>query len=222
MQSRLFGLTCLILASTAIALPPPQFGENFDQSAGTAGFSGGFGTITYENPGTGGVDGVDDGFLLVTSFVSGNFGAADNGPTFTGSDVDYIENGITEITFWMNDVGEADNFEIHLSIGARPGNMWTYTEGFFPTNGEWNQFSVDLTDESLWTRTHGVTGTFEDALRNVTGFVFRHDNAPYTLLPDPTLGDLGIDNIALVPEPATLSLMIVTVGMISRRRATRS
>lgn len=201
-----------------MADPPPQLSENFDATVGNAGFGGGFGTMSHTNPGSGGVDGANDGFLLVDSFADGNFGAADNGPIFSGANVDYIESGITGVTFWLNDVGEADDFEIHLNIGTRPGNIWTYTEGFNPTNGQWTQHSVDLTDESLWTRTHGSDGTFEDALRNMSAFMFRHDNAPFMMTPDPTSGDVGIDNIALVPEPASLALLLVGCGCLLRRQ----
>ncbi len=212
--------SCLVtfVSTTVWAVPPSQMSEDFSGSVGNAGFDGGFGTIFFTNPGTGGVDGTDDGFLLVNSVATGNFGAADNGLIFSGLNVDYIDSGVTEIDFWLNDVGEFDDFEIHLSIGTRPGSIWTFTEGFVPANGEWNQFSVDLSDETLWTRTHGSEGTFEDALRNVSGFVFRHDNAPYTLLPNQTMGDLGIDNIALVPEPATLAILLLAGGWALRRR----
>ncbi len=212
----------LVVAAFAIrvgAVPPAQTLEDF--SSGTSGFFGG--SESYSNPLTGGVGGVDDGFLRVANSIPFNLGTADFGHLFSGPDVDYEASGITGMSFWLNDVDQADDFEIHVSIGTGlfdgVANMWSTTLGFVPTHNEWRQFSVDFTDAGQWTQIHG-TGeeSFEEALRNVTKLMFRHDRAPIVSNPDGTSGELGIDRIRLTPEPATATCLLLGVALVLKRR----
>ena len=81
-------------------------------SGTTAGWGGG---DTYSNPGAGGVLGVNDGFLLVSTpgpspAFSVNLGASNSGATYTG---DWAAAGITRIQFWLEDVGAPNPLEIH-------------------------------------------------------------------------------------------------------------
>lgn len=211
------GMLVATLATPVLADPPAQTFEDFENEGDTAGFGGGTGT--YDNPGSGGVGGIDDGFLRISTDFETNFGAADFGEIFSGPDVDYIESGITGMTFWLNDVGEADDFEIHVSLGQLRDNIWTTTAGFVPGDNEWLEFKVDFTDESAWTRTHNRDSelTFQDAMRNVERILFRHDLPPFGQFPDQTDGDLGIDRIELTPEPTSVGLLLLG-GLFALRR----
>src|SRR5262245_35683859 len=111
----------LFLASRAAAAPVVGFEENFGSGTGTW-----FSTATLSNPGTGGYDGTGDGFLLITRATGGNFGAHSQGAEYTG---DWIAAGITQVRLWLNDVGTASNFEMHLTVGTAT-NGWQYNIGF--------------------------------------------------------------------------------------------
>lgn len=214
------GIWMFVQASPVLAGPPAQMSEDFQEFGETAGFGGGTGI--YDNPGTGGVGGADDGFLRVTSSppeTPAFFAAADFGEIFSGFGVDYIESDITGMSFWLNDVGDPNDFEIHVLFGQLRINVWTTVAGFVPGDNEWVQFSVDFTDEAAWTRTHDRKPdlTFQDALHNVERILFRHDLPPFEHTPDPTFGDLGIDRIELIPEPATLGLLFIGGWLLLRR-----
>jgi len=221
------GACGLLLAGSARAYAdaPAQMFEGFTDGS-TRGFGGGTGG--YFNPATGGVDGVGDGFLMISSSFDNRFAAADFGGLFTGPNVDYLASGVTGLEFWLNDVGQPDPFEIHVGFGVTPqagaSNIWFTRAGFQPVAGQWTRFTVDFTDPSQWIRTHGSAGTFEDALSHVTRLVFRHDVDPIVQSPDPISGDLGIDSIRLLPEPASALILLVGVGAIcgfGKRRRNR-
>jgi hypothetical protein len=158
------------------------------------GWSGGTPT---SNPGTGGVDGAGDGYLLLSAPFPGNYGSRGSEHGYVGS---YLEAGVTLVSFYLNDVQAPDLFAIHFLItGGVPETTWQYNAGFSPPNNQWQRYSVDLTDETKWTRTSG-SGTFAEVLNDVVRIHFRHDLPPYAQFPDPIAGTLGIDNIELATD----------------------
>ena len=173
-----------------------------------AGWGGG--SVTT-NPGTGGLFGAGDGFLLVS--VPGPFPAnlGVMGPT-----PDYIGNwtaaGVTQVRFWLNDVNAQDPLEIHFAIGnALLGNFWQCNTGFIPPPNQWAPFVVDLTDPSNFSFIGVGAAPFDSALMNVDRILVRHDRAPFSKQPDTVVGDFGIDGVLLTngvagvdaPGPAT-------------------
>lgn len=203
--------TIAVWACSAHAAPTVGFVENFPAVAGVGSWGGG---ATVSNPGTGGVGGDGDGFLLVSTYTTptpgGNLGTRSTGPEYVG---DWIAAGITQIHVWLNDVNTPEALEIHASLGnvgefpPVPASFWQYNVGFIPPHGKWAEFVVDLTSAN-WTRTIG-SGTISDAFHNVSKLHFRHDVAPYMGSPDPILADVGIDHILLTdgivgvaPRPA--------------------
>ncbi len=187
-------LGLLVVAATTTGAA--EFGHVDDFTAvGTAGWAGG---TAASNPGTGGVDGAGDGYLLLSQAFTSNFGNRNTSPHYQG---DWTAAGIDRVTFYLNDLGAAQAFSIHLVISnGALDTSWQYNIGFQPSGGCWKRFTVDLTNESQWTRTRGAS-TFQQVLASVERVTIRHDLPAYEEFPDPLAGELGIDNITLGKAP---------------------
>ncbi len=187
-------LLLALLASAASANPVPGFRENFNGTS-LGGWSGG---SVISNPGTGGLTGDGDGFLMVSvpGPTPGNLGTMSNAAAYTG---DWTAAGITTVRFWLNDVGTADALEIHFALGdGLTGNFWQCNTGFIPPHGSWAPFTVDLTNAANFTLIGGtLSPSFAGALQTVDRVLIRHDLAPYVKQPDQIVGDFGIDAVLL-------------------------
>lgn len=173
----------------------------------------GGGSFVYDNPGTGGVHGANDGFLLVSNPVPINFAARSGSAAYAG---DWIEAGATGISFWLRDVGGTGDLEIHLGIGLAFSNFWQSNIALRPTD-EWQEFTITFDDPSQWTRIIGG-GTFEGALRNADRILFRHDTPPYGRNPPLHAGGLGIDEIRILPTPGAAGVLALGALATARRR----
>jgi hypothetical protein len=182
-----------ISVTASQAAPVLGFREDFT-AAGTGGWSGG--VPVFNNPGSGGVLGPADGYLYVQTTAPGNWGLRCRLCTeYSG---DWNAAGITQLRLWLNDVGPAEPFEIHVSIGNDLG-LWQYNVGFTPPNGQWAEFIVDLGNQADFTRILG-TQSLATSLGAVDIVLIRHDKAPFLLNPNPPdaiAGDAGIDRILL-------------------------
>ena len=163
----------------------------------------------YDNPGTGGVDGVGDGFLLVWTPSPFNLGTVNLSPAYQG---DWIAAGIQLVRVSLNDVGDAQPLSIHFLI-ADGYNVWQCKRSFIPLHNQWSEFTVDLTVPGDFVRLIG-SGTFAQTLSNVDRIHFRHDLTPYVHSPDPIQGDFGIDRLILTN--ATTAAAPTTWGRIQR------
>jgi hypothetical protein len=198
-----YGLAIAVLAISCeaalrLAWPDPAVGflETWPGTS-TQNWTGG---SSVTNPGTGGVGGAGDGFLLIATTGVGNLGARSNGSPYVG---DWKASGITFVRVSINDVGTDEPLEIHFSIGNGL-NLWQSTAGFSPPENAWGETTFDLKPENF-TQIIG-TGTFDQALQTVDRIHFRHDHAPFSQTPDPILGNFGIDNLLLGnPQSPTLS-----------------
>ena len=205
----------LCLASAARAVTP-GFVDDFS-APGTAGWSGSTG---QSNPGTGGVGGAGDGFLRIANAFTSNFGSMNVGADYTG---DWTAAGITDVSFHLNDVDADQNLSFHFllsSPGGSAGTTWQHNTAFIPPNAQWQQFSVNLSNEADWTRIRG-TLSLAQVLQDVGTVHFRHDLAPYFANPDPIQAEIGVDNITLiVPEPSTAAIAAVfgCAALCRRRR----
>lgn len=196
------GLSILLAAAlgapAAFAMPLVGFVENWPGTA-LDGWGGGAELV---NPGTGGVGGAADGFLLVSTPFAAHLGTMSMGPEYTG---DWLAAGVNKVRVWLNDVNGAEPLEIHFAIGNSL-NFWQYNVGFHPAHGVWQQFEVDLGSSANFTRIIGQ-GTFAAALQRVDRILLRHDLAPFVQSPDYIQGDFGIDGLLLTNDavPVTAS-----------------
>lgn len=192
-------LVLALAAASAVAGPGPSVGFVEEWSTDTRNWGDG-GTTLTSNPGTGGLLGAGDGFLLMTSASAtpDKFGAFAV-DAYTG---DWVAAGIHSVKLWLNDVNTDEPFEVHFVIGASHVNLWQYNEGFQPPHNAWGQFVVDLTDSAKFTRFSDFVGptSFREALQNVDRIHLRHDLAPYDRVPDNISGDLGVDHLELSDE----------------------
>jgi len=212
----LFFALMTLFAGTADAAPTVGFVEHFPGTS--TGTWSNISTV-LSNPGTGGVNGAGDGFLVITSASPTSLGAMSNGAEYAG---DWTAAGINKVTLWLNDIGADDPLEIHFGIGdAREGsgNFWQYNTGFIPPLHAWAQFTVDLSSSSAFTQIINTTGgTFAAALANVQRILVRHDLAPYVQNPNAQAGDYGVDEILLshsttgVDPPAARALRPVQLA----------
>lgn len=178
-------------AASAVAQPVLGFREDFPAVSGTGTWAGG--AIT-SNPGTGGLGGINDGYLDVSRDFVASLGTVSFGSEYQG---DWTTTGITQIRVWLTDPGADQALEIHLGIGNME-NFWQYNAGWLPPSGAWAEYVADLSSSANWTRIIGTTGmTFTQALQFADRLHLRHDNFPYTKAPDGVLGDFGMDHIVL-------------------------
>jgi len=81
--------------------------------------------------------------------------------------------------------------------------------------GQWTEVSIDISAANPQFVTYEGS-TFESIFSNV-GFIQIGVVAPDSLIGDPTLFDLGLDNVAIVPAPAGL-LALAPAGLLAGRR----
>lgn len=199
-----------LVSSAALAVDVGHL-DSFSVAGELNGWGGG--SFVYDNPGTGGVRGANDGFLLVSNPVPINFAARSGSSAYAG---DWIEAGATGISFWLRDVGGTGDLEIHLGIGLAFSNFWLNTTPLRPTD-EWQQFTITFDDPSQWTRIIGG-GSFENALRNADRILFRHDTPPFGRNPPLHAGGLGIDEIRILPTPGAAGVLALGGLAVARRR----
>jgi hypothetical protein len=205
-------------AVIVLSLPASAAVLGFVDDFAAPGTSGWTSLISNSNPGTGGIGGDGDGFLLLSSSVEFHFGTHNDTPNYQGN---WSAAGITQLSFYLNDVGTDEPFSFHfLFTGGptgQPETTWLRDASLEPPNGSWQQYVVDLTDGSGWTRVRG-DATFAEVLAEVEDAQFRHDLPPYVASPDSIMGDLGIDQITLLPEPGSMLLLAVSLLLLPSRR----
>jgi hypothetical protein len=179
-----------VVASPALADPTLGFLETWPGTS-TQGWGGG---SLSSNPGTGGIDGPADGFLLVSNTSSTNLGSHSSGAAYTGN---WRAAKVNQVKLWLDNLATNDPLEIHFAIGTGT-NFWQYDQGFVPPVDMWAEFSVDLSTQAGFTQIIDAPGgTFEEALTAVETILLRHDLAPYAQSPDPAAGDFGVDDLLL-------------------------
>jgi hypothetical protein len=157
----------------------------------------GFGSSqsTVVNVPSGGVAGVGEGYLRVALDFPANLGAQTALPALTGS---HVASGATGVAFWLRDIGNDDNLQIHVGVGESGGTVFLSNQGFNPPADRWQRYSVSFDNPSAWTRIKG-NGSFADALATADRLLFRHDVPPLNSMPNDKVGDFGLDRISVTP-----------------------
>lgn len=190
-----FALACTAFAAAAPAAHAVTLGLRDRFSDGTVGnWQGG---TAASNPGTGGVDGLGDGYLQlsVAGPFAGNLGNFSTGPQYVGN---WTAAGVTEVRLSLKDVGAPDNLEMHVCLGnGVTGNFWQSNVGLIPPASGWQEFHVEVTNAANFSFIGSGVGNFATALQSVDRLLIRHDKAPYVKAPDAVIGDVGIDEVYL-------------------------
>lgn len=219
----MFNRLALLTLMASILVGSPAWGQvlGFVDDFAGPGTNGWISGNSNTNPGSGGVGGAGDGYLNIEQIDDFNFGTHNDGPNYAGN---WAAAGITHVSFYLNDVNSDEDFSFHFLVTGDEENpsgesTWQYNTGFQPPNGSWQQYVVDLTSDANWTRTRG-SASFADVLAAVADAHFRHDLPPFFTSPDAIRGDIGIDNIALLPEPSTI-MLLAGLGLAALRRRRR-
>lgn len=207
---------CLaIVSATATRAATPGYVDDFNGGVGNWG-----GGSEIVETLLGGVDGPADAYLRIANefFIENNtkLGVRNTQPVYTG---DLIADGVTGFEVSLKDVGTDEDFEIRFGVGSAFSNFWVSSAFLNPSETEWETLSVDITDASGWVQVLG-SGTFEDAIAASDRILIRHDLAPVANPPEDIVGDLGIDNVRVLPEPIT-GLALLAGGLVAIRRRRR-
>ena len=168
----------------------------------------------------GGPNGAGDAFLVVTSEGGNGPGSrmsVINGTQWAG---DYLSAGIGVIAMDVNNLGTSDltlRLVFENPVAGPPTDLAVSTVGLTLAAGSgWTHVEFPIAPSDLT----AVDGTAENALATATFIRIIHSTDP-TFPPDPIAGQLGVDNITAVPEPAALGGALAAGGLMLARRRRR-
>ena len=218
----------LLSTSAALGITNGQV-DTFEIGGDVANWTGG--NPTYSPPpaqvADGGPTGVGDGYLQIE--VSGfHLGTNNEAGQWSGN---YFANNISSIEMDVARIAGPSDVSLRVVLFG-PGGTWASTALAPTMSGPgWQHLSFTL-DNANFTYVPGSikvpdgTGLLTDTLANVTEVLIRHDSLTPTIPgqhPPHITATVGIDNIAAVPEPATLLLMAaIGLPMVLKRRRRRS
>lgn len=210
-------MKCLRVAAVVVTLVASRTmaaDTSFVQTWSSGTLAGWFSQAQLSNPGTGGVDGAGDGFLLIERTpddFAGPLGvhARDDAEVqaFLG---DYVAAGAVSVTGWFKNFGDTP-IEVHVGIAGGQfggGSRYMSVPGIaLPVGGGWVEGTFMISGNDLqWIGFGDPTETVEQLMTHVGGLVFRHDDSPIESMPPQYVGAFGIDNVKLngscVPQPA--------------------
>lgn len=178
------------------------------------------GGITENNP-----------YLHLPVDGAGQFGrmiAFHSGSDWTG---DYISTGVDGLRLHLVNRSTINEIHLRLAIGNRaspqqPGGTWWLSRNaiIVPTQSEWAEITLPIAEQDFQVvgNLSGELGTdsFEETLSNVQNLRILSAVVPLGAIGDEFIGDVGLDNIALIPEPTSAFLLLsgCLVLLLLRRR----
>jgi hypothetical protein len=168
------------------------------------------------NIANGGPLGAGDRYLQITS--TGGSGPGSNLATYNQIrwSGNFSAAGVTSIEADLRNTGNTDLVMRLVLFGAN-FDRWTSTAGVsLPAGGGWTHVSFSLAPGAM-TQVLG-SSSYSATLTAVERMMFRHDPAPPSATGSPIAGQLGIDNIRAVPEPASLSALGAGLLLLLKRR----
>lgn len=129
---------------------------------------------------------------------------------------DYISAGVTSISMDLNNVGNTD-LDIRLAVSGPGAAYSTNASVFLPSASGWTSFvfPVDVAD---WAPAGGFN--LNATLSAVSELRILNSSTP-AFMAVIEAGDLLVDNVTAIPEPASLALFGL-LGLAVRRRTRRS
>ncbi len=170
--------------------------------------NGGINAIPVTNIANGGPAGAGDSYIRLTADGSGSGGrlTAFNNTQWLG---DYIAEGVTAIEVDLINLSSV-SLSVRLAFKTGPGNVPGYVSlpMLLPVGSGWQHFTISLAPANM--RAIGGPAPYNTffAAGGVGEMRFIHAVGNNTLSGDFVVGQLGIDNIRAVPEPATTALMV--------------
>ena len=208
MKRSIFRIAVLAGASASLAhggIIAGQF-DNFEDGT-TQGWTAG---LNIPNPPvnmpSGGPAGVNDNYLHAIS-TGGAGGPGSRMSVFNESQWagDFSTAGVTAIEFDAVNLGSIA-LQIGLRVEGPGGNFVSLIPGAAPADGVWRRYTLAIDDAAL-----GGPGGFDLAATLAAVSKFRIEDSR-----GPIAATLGLDNIRAIPEPATISLLLL--GALARRR----
>ena len=211
-------LATALIAASALAQPARgaiTLGTVSDFEDGTTqGWGGG---AAPTNIADGGPGGLGDNFLQVGN--GGNWATHNTGPDFSG----VIGAGVTSIEVDMmrppDGVPQVHQV-VHMRLvllGPGTGDRWTSSAStIIPEDGVWRTYRFSTLESDL-IQVQGAS-SYAAMAGNVDRVMFRHDPTG-SAQGTPLRGLVGLDNIRVIPEPASGLLgLIAGALMLGRRR----
>lgn len=186
--------------------------SNSFQDGEMAGWGG---PSAFNNP-DGGPNGAGDRFLDVVSDGSGSGGrlATHNTTDWLGN---YQAAGVTGVSMMLRNFNSvALEMRIVLFDAVSHARWTSSTPVNLAPNSGWTLATFSFAENDL-TRVQG-TSSYQDVITNVERFMIRHDAGSPSAGGSAITGEMGIDNIQAVPEPATIAALTIGTLAIVRRR----
>lgn len=170
-----------------------------------------------QNVASGGPQGVDDNYMLLTAVggvTAGSRMAVLSGAQWSGN---YVDAGVSSIRMWARNQGNTDmviRLLFERLVGGAPTDLAASTTGVSLAAGSGWQ-SIELgTAAADFT---ALAGTVDMALTNTSLIRIFHGTST-AFPPVPITGQLGIDDVQAVPEPSTLMAACAGLAAMLRRR----
>lgn len=147
-------------------------------------------------------------------------------PEWTG---DYYSAGVTGIQLDISNTSSSDTVFLRVAVGNRAspqqsGGTWFISQSavVVPTLSGWTNVFLPLTESDLTIvgNLPGEIGTdsYETTFGNILNIRILSAAIPLGAIGDEFVGDVGIDNVALIPEPAALSMIGLGAAVLALHR----
>jgi hypothetical protein len=216
-----------LTASAAVAAPVLPFTEDFEDGASnwlggdflpaTESATGGVDNSAYISAQTGFEFAEEGGFNVVFRGNTGFFPGTDaSDGNFFGN---WIDAGVSNFSFDVrHNISQPATFFVRFAANSNgapfPGGVAVAFQPVFA--GQWTSISIDIDPNNPAFVSYEGT-SFESVFSNV-GFIQIGIATPEGLIGDPSLFDVDLDNVAIIPAPAGLALLLPGLAATRRRR----
>lgn len=218
---RVLAGTCVMMVGATVADAATIYMPQGFDSGKTEGWSGASGSAAPKVLASGGPQGAGDEYLLVTSLGGGGRGSHlaiyQTSAAWAG---DLQGAGVKGLSVDLMNPTSSQPLTMRLVVfGPRVNeSRWTSTTALaIPNDGQWHRYYFPM-GSSVMTRVAG-NASYDQTTKGALRLMLRHDTLTPSSGGTAIRAQLGIDNIALVPEPAGLVLaMLAGMMLIVRGR----